>query len=262
MASQLPGFPRLVFTVLEPISLLAGWLPAAFSPAWFLGEQLPEPLRIEHTTDHSIVVTRQLGNCYLLAFLVGVAVLYSTNEIKVVRNYLVALWIADITHVLTTALALGYEGTVQVRGWNPTTWGNIGATVSTYLPAREAPGAIRERRLCLEPRADGGYLDVFVSHEECLLLWPFWPRLASAQGCEEGKMRVQRTAGDKQQYLLRYTGTAKRIPAEVKSTSSLCSICINSALMASHTSDDMTWGETVGMGGVLIRSLDRNLPRT
>lgn len=132
MASQLPPFPRLVFTVLEPISLLAGWLPAAFLPAWFMGEQLPGALRMEHATAHSLVVTRQLGNCYLLAFLVAIAVLYSTSEIKVVRNYLVALWIADITHVLTTALALGYEGTVQVRGWNATTWGNIGATVSSY----------------------------------------------------------------------------------------------------------------------------------
>lgn len=141
MASQLPPFPRLVFTVLEPISLLAGWLPAAFLPAWFMGEQLPGALRMEHTTAHSLVVTRQLGNCYLLAFLVAIAVLYSTSEIKVVRNYLVALWIADITHVLTTALALGYEGTMQVRGWNATTWGNIGATVSSYLPAREVPEA-------------------------------------------------------------------------------------------------------------------------
>lgn len=163
MASQLPAFPRLVFTVLEPISLLAGWLPAAFSPAWFMGEQLPGSLKIEHATAHSLVVTRQLGNCYLLAFLVAVAVLYSTNEIKVVRNYLVALWIADITHVLTTALALGYEGTVQVRGWNPTTWGNIGATVSADLSTCTGSSwlarAIREGWfLCLESRADGGCL--------------------------------------------------------------------------------------------------------
>jgi len=194
MASQLPAFPRLVFTVLEPISLLAGWLPAAFLPAFFMDEQLPKSLRIEHITDHSVVVTRQLGNCYLLAFMVGVAVLYSTNEISVVRNYLVALWIADITHVLTTALALGYEGTVQVRGWNPMTWGNIGATVSNYLPAREAPGAIRERCLCLEPRADGA-VDVFVSHEECLLRRPIWPRLAGAQGCEEEKIVCREPLG-------------------------------------------------------------------
>ena len=95
-----------------------------------MGEQLPGSLDFRNVTDHSLVVTQQLGNCYFLAFLVAVAVLYSTNEIKVIRNYLVALWIADITHVLTTVLALGYEETVQVHGWNPMTWGNIGATVS------------------------------------------------------------------------------------------------------------------------------------
>ncbi len=50
----------------------------------------------------------------------AVAVLYSTNDIKVVRSYyLVALWIADITHMLTTALALGYEETLHIRGLEP-----------------------------------------------------------------------------------------------------------------------------------------------
>ncbi|KAK3336215.1 hypothetical protein B0T19DRAFT_32766 [Cercophora scortea] len=138
MASQLPPFPRVVFTVLEPISLLAGFFPAVLLPDWFIGEQLPSAASASATsaatmTANSRVVAQQLGNCYGLAFLVAVAVLYSTTEIKVVRNYLIALWIADIGHVAITYLALGHDRAVDVGAWNPMTWGNIGATLFLFL---------------------------------------------------------------------------------------------------------------------------------
>ena len=70
---------------------------------------------------------------YFLAFLVGIGVLYSPCELKVVRNYLIALWVADLGHMLITAEALGWEGTVDVRGWNAMTWGNLGVTVSFFF---------------------------------------------------------------------------------------------------------------------------------
>lgn len=50
------------------------------------------------------MVAYQLGNIYLLLAMVGVAVLYSTTEAKVVRNYVIALWIADIGHVASKSL--------------------------------------------------------------------------------------------------------------------------------------------------------------
>ena len=67
---------------------------------------------------------------YFLAFLVGVGVLYSSSEIRVVKNYLIALWVADLGHMMITAEGLGWEGTMDVRGWNAMTWGNLGVTVS------------------------------------------------------------------------------------------------------------------------------------
>jgi len=67
---------------------------------------------------------------YLLAFLIGTAVLHTTSEVKVVRAYLWALWAADITHVWFTCAALGWEGSVRAGEWNGMTWGNVGATVS------------------------------------------------------------------------------------------------------------------------------------
>lgn len=98
------------------------------NPSWFVGEQTSTP---SLTVDvNSRLVALQLGNCYGLLFLAAVAVLYTTTEIKVVRNYLIALWIADIGHIIVCYLGLGFERFVDVASWNSMTWGNVGATVS------------------------------------------------------------------------------------------------------------------------------------
>lgn len=61
--------------------------------------------------------------------MIGLAVLYTTTEPKVVRNYIIALWIADFSHVGVTAYLMGYDAFVDVKSWNYMAWGNIGATV-------------------------------------------------------------------------------------------------------------------------------------
>jgi hypothetical protein len=102
---------------------------AVFSPEWFISQQIDQAGHHVQSTDSNLLVAQQLGNCYFLAFLVALAVLYTTTELAVVRNYLKALWIADITHVGLTFHALGYERSVAIAEWNATTWGNIGITV-------------------------------------------------------------------------------------------------------------------------------------
>ncbi|KAK5662897.1 hypothetical protein OQA88_6308 [Cercophora sp. LCS_1] len=134
MASQLPPFPRLVFTVLEPISLLAGVGGAILDPDWFMSQQV-ESSSLVIATPQSRIVTQQLGNCYFLAFVVAIAVLYTTSEVKVVRNYLVALWIADITHIGISAWGLGLDRALAVQEWNAMAWGNIGCTVMLTVKA-------------------------------------------------------------------------------------------------------------------------------
>lgn len=103
-------------------------MPAVFLPDWFVSEQVAGSALVT-LTDNSRVVAQQLGNCYGLAFLVAIAVLYTTNELPVVRNYLIALLIADVGHLAITFVALGYERSVSIADWNPMTYGNIGATV-------------------------------------------------------------------------------------------------------------------------------------
>ncbi len=62
--------------------------------------------------------------------MVGIAVLYSTTEANVVRNYIIALWVADIGHVAVTCYIMEYRTIIDITNWNAMTWGNIGATVS------------------------------------------------------------------------------------------------------------------------------------
>ncbi|KAI0432024.1 hypothetical protein F5Y09DRAFT_303269 [Xylaria sp. FL1042] len=140
MASRLPSFPRTIFTIVEPISLLAGCLGALVDVDWFIASQI-DSSNTAPSSDNARLVALQLGNTYGLVFLIGVAVLYTANELKVVRNYLVACLIADVTHVGLTCWGLGYERTVDVAGWNAVTWGNVGFTVSLCLSPRYSVGS-------------------------------------------------------------------------------------------------------------------------
>lgn len=139
MASRLPAFPRLVFTVVEPISLISGCLPALFMSDWFVREQISNSTpsvggtALISVSDHARLVAQQLGNAYGLLFMVGVAVLYTSTELAVVRNYLVALLIADVGHVGLTIVTLGADRFLSVGEWNAMTWGNVGFTAFLAL---------------------------------------------------------------------------------------------------------------------------------
>lgn len=116
---------------------LAGAIPAIVQPEWFISQQtfhLTSSLAAENdklaVTLRPRLVAQQLGNTYLVAATVAFAVLYTTSELKVVRNYLKALWICDIGHLVICFLGLGSERVLAVGDWNPMAWGNIGATVS------------------------------------------------------------------------------------------------------------------------------------
>lgn len=67
--------------------------------------------------------------------MIGVGVLYSTTEPKVVRNFLLACAIADIGHLYVTYIVMGQRDFFDVQGWNQMAWGNIGITAG-LLAAR------------------------------------------------------------------------------------------------------------------------------
>ncbi|PHH81730.1 hypothetical protein CDD82_78 [Ophiocordyceps australis] len=135
MASSLPAVPRAVFTIFEPLSLVAASIFAINDPAWFVAQQLlhtaPSPAP-QTLADSSIVVARQLGNMYLLMALVGLAVFLSTREPCVVRSYLFALWLGDIGHMAISCYGLGRDRFMNPWQWNAMAWGNIFVTALLF----------------------------------------------------------------------------------------------------------------------------------
>ncbi|KAI4143862.1 MAG: hypothetical protein L6R39_004417 [Caloplaca ligustica] len=132
MSTILPPIPRLIFTILEPLACFAGYLGSVLDTSSFAASQVPSnPLT--PLTPTTQVLALQLGNCYGLIALIAIGVLYSTNEPKVVRNYLVACAIADVGHLWVTYAVLGYADFVDVRGWNSLAWGNIGFTFFLFV---------------------------------------------------------------------------------------------------------------------------------
>ncbi|KAH8802790.1 hypothetical protein F5884DRAFT_682288, partial [Xylogone sp. PMI_703] len=111
---------------------LGGFLGALISPQWFIAEQIAfSPL--ESITPNAQLVAYQLGNVYLLLGLVGTGVLYATTEAKVVRNYLIALWLGDIGHIALTYIVLQHDRFMDIGNWNAMTWGNVGVTFGLFL---------------------------------------------------------------------------------------------------------------------------------
>ncbi|KAI9829401.1 MAG: hypothetical protein M1819_006338 [Sarea resinae] len=129
MTSIFPPIPKFVFTVFEPLSLVAGFVGAVLSPHFFVTEQIIDTLpHALNPNEH--VLALQLGNTYLLLGIIGVLVLYATTDPKIARNYIFACWLGDIGHLAVTYHVLGRDKYFDVAGWNAMAWGNIGTTVS------------------------------------------------------------------------------------------------------------------------------------
>lgn len=69
----------------------------------------------------------------MLLCLIGLFVLNTTTEARVVHGYLVALAIADLGHLFVTAYVSGYSATIDVLAWNPMAWGNLGGTSFLFV---------------------------------------------------------------------------------------------------------------------------------
>ena len=103
MTSILPPIPRFVFTIFEPIALVAGYLSPMLDTTGFVNSQFPLASgSILSPTATDRILALQLGNVYGLLAMVAVGVLYATREAKVVRKFLLACAIADVGHLYVT----------------------------------------------------------------------------------------------------------------------------------------------------------------
>ncbi|KAF9889785.1 hypothetical protein FE257_006875 [Aspergillus nanangensis] len=128
----LPLWPHILFAILEPLSLIGGWLLPILDLNSFITDQIPQ-LVATHSTIHptSVALAYQLANLYGLLCILGLAIVYSTTEPIVLRNYFIALAVADVGHIYVTYLAMGWATFKDVGAWNVLTWGNVGVT--TFL---------------------------------------------------------------------------------------------------------------------------------
>ncbi|MCJ1332977.1 hypothetical protein MMC10_009671 [Thelotrema lepadinum] len=131
-STSMPLLPRVVFCILEPISLVAGLLTAWFDTDNFVTDQyFPLRFPLPHTPS-STILAYQLGNLYGLFALVGLAILNFSSEEFVVKAYIACLAIGDIGHIVPTLLILGKDAT-DMSNWNLMAWGNIAATVFLFV---------------------------------------------------------------------------------------------------------------------------------
>ncbi|RAK96545.1 uncharacterized protein BO80DRAFT_416498 [Aspergillus ibericus CBS 121593] len=132
--SILPPIPYLIFGILEPISLLSGTIYPHLSPTSFIISQIPtNPDPTSTITPSSLSLAYQLSNIYFLLAILGICLLHTTSEPRVIKYYLGCLAVADVTHILAVGWGMGKQRFVDWGGWNALTWGNVGVTGGLFV---------------------------------------------------------------------------------------------------------------------------------
>ncbi|KAF8530943.1 hypothetical protein JB92DRAFT_3081103 [Gautieria morchelliformis] len=136
----LPGFYKLLFLHLEPISTVSPAFLAWIFPgaAWFHSELIPSDSPKHGTLDaRTTMAIWQLANCYFLLGLISSLVFRAVRDAlrhdpvaqeKIVRASLTALAIADVRLSL---IGLPADIRANPLSWNPMTHGNV--TFTTFL---------------------------------------------------------------------------------------------------------------------------------
>ncbi|KAF3188709.1 hypothetical protein TWF106_007206 [Orbilia oligospora] len=127
MATLLPTVPYLVFCVSEPVSLVVGFAIAIFQPEQFVRLQLPNTSPTDLSPSGKLIAW-QTGNLFGIMAMMGIAILFATTEVVVVKRYLVALLLGDIGHLTAVWWVMGSYEFFSAHRWNWFTWGNVGIT--------------------------------------------------------------------------------------------------------------------------------------
>ncbi|CAI6340157.1 unnamed protein product [Periconia digitata] len=129
LGTNLPFWPALVFTYLEPISLIVG-LQAAFSnPKDFVARQMPSATG--PIPDGAIILTYTIGNVFLLLAFLGILCTAVTRDTRVTQLYLFFVAVGDLGHIYASYKVMGQEMFLDLNNYNDMMWGNIG--VSAFL---------------------------------------------------------------------------------------------------------------------------------
>ncbi|KAH6616685.1 hypothetical protein C7974DRAFT_402252 [Boeremia exigua] len=127
--TALPLWPALLFSYLEPISLVIGAHAATTSPSNFVTSQVPSYDSADFVTPAVIILAYTLGSLFLLLAGYALTCTVLTKDANVTKYYLMFAACGDVGH-----LAANYAGMEDKifwawRDWNEVMWGNIAITV-------------------------------------------------------------------------------------------------------------------------------------
>ncbi|KAH9030140.1 hypothetical protein EDB85DRAFT_1866693 [Lactarius pseudohatsudake] len=142
----LPGAYKGLFLYIEPASTI---LPAVLiwstpGAAWFHHELIPAPGESPHILEaRTRMAIWQLGNCYLLLGMLSSFVFRAIRDCATWQSLLVrkrilgasllAMAIADATHIVASFIGLPDALKYRPDLWNPTTHGNISFVIILLL---------------------------------------------------------------------------------------------------------------------------------
>ncbi|KAK6522077.1 hypothetical protein TWF281_002646 [Arthrobotrys megalospora] len=132
MATLLPTVPYWVFCVYEPVSIFAGFAFAILQPEQFVAQQLPDTELAELTPSGKLIAW-QTGNLFGIMAMMGIAILFATTEVAVVKRYLVVLLLGDLGHLMAVWWMMGSYEFFAAHRWSGFTWGNVGMTMFLAL---------------------------------------------------------------------------------------------------------------------------------
>ncbi|KAF2444763.1 hypothetical protein P171DRAFT_472764 [Karstenula rhodostoma CBS 690.94] len=130
LGTVLPFWPALLFTYLEPISLLLGWNAAWNSPTTFVTGQLPTA-PLTPVPAAALILSHATGNIFILLALLAVLCTAITRDARVAKYYLLFVAVGDLGHIYSSYKVMGPEVFWDFAAYNDMMWGNIG--VSAFL---------------------------------------------------------------------------------------------------------------------------------
>ncbi|KAB8236880.1 hypothetical protein ETB97_005749 [Aspergillus alliaceus] len=130
MSARFPPWPHFLFALFEPLSCFGGYIFPLMDINKFIVDSTPNVPPPESIHPSSVVLAGQLGNIYAVLGLISFLVLYSADNPKVLRRYVMAYCFSDVNHLYATYRGLGWATFVDPWAWqNVLTWGNVGMTV-------------------------------------------------------------------------------------------------------------------------------------
>ncbi|KAF2747385.1 hypothetical protein M011DRAFT_486653 [Sporormia fimetaria CBS 119925] len=131
LGSNLPFWPALIFTYLEPLSYILGWNQAFNTPTEFILTQTPSTLSSKVTPVHPNAILVSYAFANVLLVMTGLVILCTvvTREARVTKTFLFILGCGDLGHLWGWYRGLGADVFWDYNAYNLSLWANIAFTV-------------------------------------------------------------------------------------------------------------------------------------